>query len=147
MDDKTAPGTSPHSAIGFKKADDFASAYANNVFFESSLWDLKLIFGQNDQQISPNTVVQHTSITLPWAQVKVMKHFLEGHLIAHEIQNGRIQIPPNIIAPVPDEPPTEFKDNPKAVDIHAALKAKYAAFVAANPEAAPTTVELVRSKK
>jgi hypothetical protein len=146
MDDKTAPGTIPQSAIEYSKADDFATAYANNVFFESSLWDLRLIFGQNDQQISLNAVVQHTAITMPWPQVKLMTYFMETCLLAHEIQNGRIQIPPNLIPPVPAEPPKELQ-TPTLLAIHKAFKAHYDTFIAATPEAAPERIETVKSKK
>lgn len=136
MDDKTTPAAKP--GIDYKKTEDFASAYANNIFLESSLWDLRLIFGELDQQVGPNAVVQHTAITLPWAQVKVFAYFLESHLLAHEMQNGRVQIPSSIINPVPDEAPQDLiKDNPKLPAIHAELKKRYAAFIAANPEAAP----------
>jgi hypothetical protein len=144
--DKTVPQILPKSAIEFSRATDFANVYANNVLFESSLWDLRLIFGQNDQQISQNAVVQHTAITIPWPQVKVMKYFLESQLISHEIQNGRVQIPPNVIPPVPNEPPKEIlKLDPKMPEIFAALKANYEAFIAANPEAYPPSAD--RSKK
>jgi hypothetical protein len=148
QDKKTSEPTQFQSLIEYKKVDDFATAYANNVFMESSLWDLKLIFGQNDQGLGPNAVVQHTAITLPWAQVKVLKHFLEAHLIAHEIQNGRIHLLPNIVMPVPDEPPQGIPNAPsKMVEIHAALKSQYEAFAAENPEAVTPQVVPVSSKK
>lgn len=146
--DKAVSEDKSGSAIEYKKVDDFTSGYANNVFLESSLWDLRLIFGQNDQQIGPNSVVQHTSITLPWAQVKLLNHFLEAHLLAHEIQNGRIVIPPNLVLPVPDEPPKGLINPPSQLkEIHAAVKKHYAAFIAENPEAAPPKVTAVTSKK
>jgi hypothetical protein len=136
LDNKTQPLFK--SSIEFSKSQDFANTYANNVFFESSLWDLRVIFGQNDQQLGPNAVVQHSSVTLPWAQVKVMKYFLDAQLAAHEMQNGRIQIPPNVIAPVPDELPKEIeKLDPRARQIWEVMKANYDSFIKANPEAAP----------
>jgi len=132
MEEKTVAPT----GVDFRKTDDFATAYANSVFLEGSLWDLKLIFGQNDLQISPNTVIQHTAITIPWAQVKVLTYFLQAHLAGHEIVNGRVIIPSNLIPPVGGEVPKEFvKDNPKLPEIVAALKANYDAFIVANPEA------------
>src|ERR1700680_2074736 len=107
------------SAIDYRKTDDFAAGYANNVFLEGSLWDLKLVFGQNDQQIGQNAVVQHTAITIPWPQIKVLTYFLQNHLAAHEIANGRLIIPPNVIPPVvAGEVPRELlKDNPKLPEI------------------------------
>jgi hypothetical protein len=138
--DKTAPPISIKSQIEFSKSTDFDSAYANNVALESSFWDLKLIFGQNDQQAGPQAVVQHTAITLPWNQVKVLKYFLDSNIATYEAVNGRIVIAPNIIPAVPAEPPKDFiKENPNAEEIFAALKDNYDAFIAANPEAAPQT--------
>jgi hypothetical protein len=141
--DKTAPPISK-SQIEFSKSTDFNSAYANNVALESSFWDLKLIFGQNDPQIGPQAVVQHTAITLPWNQAKVLKYFLDSNIAGYEAVNGRIVLAPGIIPPVPAEPPREFiKENPKAEEIYAAIKENYDAFIAANPDAAPPT----KSKK
>jgi len=140
--------TRPQSAIEYRKADDFASAYANNAFLESSLWDLRVIFGQNDQQLGENVVVQHTAMTLPWAQIKVMIYFMQTHLLAHEIQNGRIMIPPNLILPIPEEPPKDaLKQIPKLPEIHVALRKHYETFIAANPEAIPIPTKPDKSAK
>jgi hypothetical protein len=146
MSDKKTPET-PQPAIEYSRVDDFVSAYANNVFFESSLWDLKLIFGQNDQHVSSNAVVQHTSITLPWPQVKLMMYLMGNNLLAHEIQNGRVHLAPNLITPLPDAPEPELLARiPKLLEIHAAFKAKYEAFLIENPEAAPPTVDSAKRK-
>jgi len=144
MDDKKALATT-QSTIEYSRTDDFQESYANNVFMESSVWDLKLIFGHTDQKVSPNAIIQNLAVTVPWPQVKVMMYFLQTHLLGQEIQNGRIQIPSNIIAPVPNEPSSEaVKQNPKLPEIHAAFKANYDAFIKANPEASP---EFGKSKK
>jgi hypothetical protein len=135
LDNKTQPPF-PKSSIEFNKSQDFANTYSNNVFFESSLWDLRMIFGQNDQQLGPNAVVQHTAVTIPWPQVKVMKYFLDSQLVTYEAQNGRIHIPPNIIPAFPDELPKEFeKLDPKAKEVWDAVRANYDSFIKANPEA------------
>jgi hypothetical protein len=146
--DKRASGAMLQSPIEYKRADDFLNLYSNNVFLESSLWDLKLVLGQTDQRLGLNVVVQNAAVTLPWAQVKVLLHLMGSHLIAHEIQNGRIQVPPNIITPIPDEPPKELViQNPKLPEIHVALKARYDAFIAENPEALPKPAETARAKR
>jgi hypothetical protein len=149
--DKTATPTAPSVNIDLRQTPDFAHAYANNVHYEPSFWDLKIAFGELDQRLGPNVVVQHTAINVPWSQVKIMAYFLMSHLITHEIQNGRIQIPPGIILPVPDEPPMELLPQiPKLLEIHAAMKAQQAAFIAENPEAFPMTTSTptpAKSKK
>jgi hypothetical protein len=62
-------------------------------------------------------------------------------LAGHEIVNGRIIIPPNVVPPITSEVPKELlKDNPKLPDILAVFKQNYDAFIAANPEAVHPTV-------
>jgi hypothetical protein len=145
MEDKKVSGT--QSAIEYSRTEDFQNLYANNVFFESSLWDLKLIFGQNAQHIGQSAVEQHTAITLPWPQVKLMLYFMGNHLLTHEIQNGRVHLGPGLIAPLPDEPDKNLIPQvPKLPEIHAAIKAKWEAFLVTNPEAAPSKTDSTKKK-
>jgi probable addiction module antidote protein len=132
MADSSKPEAKP---IPYKKTEEFSEYYANNALLESSLWDLKLIFGQLDQQTPGNVVVQYCSTTMPWAQAKVLHYFLGVHLAAHEVHNGRVQIPSGIIPPIPDKTMPDFESDPKGRETHDAFKALYDDFIAANPEA------------
>jgi hypothetical protein len=125
------------SGIEYRRADDFSAQYANNVFYETSLWDMKLIFGQLDQKLGSNVVVQHGSITIPWPQVKMMLYFIQANLSSHEARNGRVILQPGLISPVPEKVPPAFANNPKEVKAHAALREIQQAFFADNPEAVP----------
>ncbi|SRR6266446_7105866 len=111
------PGVPPAS---FEPADEVYEAYANNVFYEASSWDLKLIFGQLDQTGGKVKIVQHTAITIPWAQAKLMVYWLRGQIEAHELTNGKIQVPPPVIPP-PLPPITEEikKSEPNAEAVYA----------------------------
>jgi hypothetical protein len=65
---------------GRELQEDLVSLYANNVMYEASVWDLKLIFGQLDQKVAEKqqgqaTVDYHSAITLPWSTVKTMGLF------------------------------------------------------------------------
>ena len=84
----------------------YREIYANNVYFEQSAWDLKLIFGQLDQREGKVLIRQHTAITLPWTQVKILSYWLRGHLESYELTNGKVRLPS---AAIPSEisPPTE----------------------------------------
>ena len=76
------------------------SDYANNVAFESTVWDLKLIFGEywdNDKSVQ-----WHTSMTIPWAQAKLLSHYLRVNVEGYEAENGPIRVPSKMI---PQEPP------------------------------------------
>jgi|HubBroStandDraft_5_1064220.scaffolds.fasta_scaffold334949_1 hypothetical protein len=95
----------PPSAT-FERIKEFMEAYSNNVRFESTVVDLRIIFGQSDLQTGSEVVKQHTSITVPWPMAKLMIYYLAINVIGQETQNGTIQIPP-IQVPPPIEPPTE----------------------------------------
>ena len=84
---------------------NFEDVYANNSSFETSAWDLKLIFGQLDQTSRSKRVVNwHTAVTIPWAQAKIMAYYLAINVVFHEIQHGPIKVPSTVLPPFPREP-------------------------------------------
>src|ERR1700691_3791765 len=89
--------TKPATSGDVRRSEELVERYANHVSFEMSVWDLKLIFGQLDQQLGPQTVIQHTAMTLPWPQVKILHHILGSNLVVHEMLNGRVRVPPGIV--------------------------------------------------
>lgn len=100
----------PQQPSGFRHSEDFYDDYANHVYLESSVWDLKLIFGQLDQSTTPITTEQHTAITIPWTQAKILTYLLAVHILGYELANGTIAIPDSIMPPeLP--PPTEEQKN------------------------------------
>ena len=114
--------SNPTPKIEFKRDDEFASLYANNVHFESSVWDFKLLFGQLDQsQGTDQTVIdQHTAVTIPWLQVKLMAYFLTINLTFHQNRNGLIQVPPGVLPNRPDPTNTELDESGRNVMTYAA---------------------------
>ena len=54
--------------------------YANNVRFEMTAWDLRVLFGQlASTTISGEPGVDwHTDVTIPWIQAKLMHFYLGG---------------------------------------------------------------------
>jgi hypothetical protein len=96
--------------------EEFASRYANHVWYELSEWDMKLIFGQVDQGAGAGgarVVDQHTAITIPWMQAKLMIYFLQINLAIHEGLSGKVGIPKVLFPPEPD-PPSGEQDSPQA---------------------------------
>lgn len=73
----------------YQREEDFISEYANNIRFESTVHDLKLIFGQTDLSSGREVVIQHTAITLPWSVLKLALFFIRLNLDFHELYNGR----------------------------------------------------------
>src|SRR5438270_12412186 len=88
--------------VKFEHTQDFESRYANNVQSEHSVWDFKVIFGTLDQSVQPNRVMQHTSINLPWLQVKLLSYYLNVAVAIHETENGKIKIPASVMPPNPE---------------------------------------------
>src|ERR1035437_6050805 len=112
-DQEQEPQASPE--LTFTKVEDFVTAYANNVQFEQNAWDIKMIFGELDQTGGKTNVVeQHTSITLSWAEAKVLSFFLRVQIAAHEIEDGKIQIPKRVLPQEPGALAAEYKTNPGA---------------------------------
>ena len=88
IDETTAQ---PVEALQYERTPNFISTYANNAYFESSAWDLKIIFGQLDQPIGDSAIIkQHIAVTVPWAQAKLALYYLRLHVEANEIYNRRI---------------------------------------------------------
>jgi hypothetical protein len=114
--------------------DSFFEEYANNVFMEPSVWDLKLIFGKLDQQKGPNVVVQHSSITLPWNYVKAFVYLLSANLLVYEIVNGKVNFPKGVI--IPPTPPTEDQEKhiPRSKEAFELAQEMFEKLVADNPE-------------
>jgi hypothetical protein len=128
----TTPATTDH-----RRSEEFQSKYANNVFLQSTAWDLTMNFGEVDQTIGPNTVIQHTGVTLPWPQVKILQYYLQVHLAAHELDHGRITIPKGVIVDIPAPTKEQIKEYPNAVQLHNIWSKLHDDFLTANPEAAP----------
>ncbi len=95
----------PEAPQADKLTDRFSqnpSTAANNVHFEASAWDLKILFGQLNQSENPATVDQHTAITLAWPEAKVAAYYLLVQLISYERENGTISVPRTAIPGRPD---------------------------------------------
>jgi hypothetical protein len=84
-----------------QSSEDLTVDYANNTFFEPTIWDLKLLFGEWSGRT--NTIEWHTSITVPWAQAKLMAYYLSLNVAAHELKHGRVKVPDTMI---PNDPNT-----------------------------------------
>lgn len=102
------PAQESTSAIQFERIDDFASSYANNVNYEQTAWDLKLIFGQVDG----NVVRQHLAVTIPWPQAKLAAFWLRVQVESAEAYVGaKIPIRKDLIpAELPSLTPEQEKD-------------------------------------
>jgi hypothetical protein len=116
-----------------KRLDEFTSKYANNVFLESTNWDLKLLFGEFD--VGENTVLMHSAMTLPWTQVKILAYLLHIHIAAHEAEFGRIVLPKNAVLEIPEQMPKELAETSSdGGKSWPSIRRLYENFITANPE-------------
>jgi hypothetical protein len=135
----TKPPTAESAGpIQYHKDEEFIYRYANNVQIEATSWDIKINFGQTETQLGPNTVIQHTAITLPWPYLKIFSYLLQTQLAAREAEEGRILVPRNIVREPLTEVPKELADKLKhPKEGIAAVRELWEKFVAANPELKP----------
>src|ERR1700693_1350694 len=87
--------------------DDVVPMYANNVRFEMTAWDLRMLFGQlMPESQGKGQVDWHTDVTVAWAQHKLMHFYLGMNLPLYQRESGRITIPPSVL-PAPISAPPE----------------------------------------
>jgi hypothetical protein len=84
-----------------ERVEDFVSGYSNNVQFENSAWNLKILFGELDLSGPKPVIEQHTAITVSWVEAKLLAYFLQIQIAAHELENGKVQIPTKLLPPDP----------------------------------------------
>ena len=107
-DDKT---TTPQIPT-FRRSKEICQRYANNVQFETTVWDMKIVFGEVDQFADPAVIEQHTTITLSWLEAKIMAYYLVVNLALYQAKHGSIPVPPLVLplGPSKDSPDIPDKD-------------------------------------
>jgi hypothetical protein len=105
------------------RVEDFVSDYSNNCRFESTVYDLRMIFGQTDleQGFEKEMVRQHTAITIPWAFAKVFAYYLHLQIYIQEAVNGKVVVPSGQL-PAEPPPPPDLSD-PNMQRLHEGAKA------------------------
>ncbi|MSV35023.1 MAG: hypothetical protein EXQ47_05420 [Bryobacterales bacterium] len=89
--------------VRVERSEDFEEVYANNVRYESSVWDLKMLFGQLDLSRTPPEIIRlHTGMTVPWTAAKIAAYFMVVNVILHQNANGEIKVPDQVLPPRPD---------------------------------------------
>ena len=102
------PDDKPTTIIN-QRTDNFTTVYANNAYFESSAWDLKIVFGQLDQSQNPAVVKQNLAVTIPWQQAKLAIYWLQIQVAAEEAQLGakipirKDLLPAELPTPTPEQ--------------------------------------------
>lgn len=125
MQEQPTP-SSPPKAV---RSDEFEELYANNVLFEPSIWDLKMVFGQLVQGEGGPIIRYHTAMTIPWSQAKLMCFFLLLQLVAHQSDiGGKISLPERMIPKPPQFTDEELEKNPSirtVIDLFVKVRDEY----------------------
>ena len=100
--------------LSFSRVPSFFELYANNVNFESNVWDLNIIFSLLDQVPGAPPFKQLGSVHIPWAQAKIMAYYLLMNIASQETSHGKIVIPAPVAPPPADGLLKDFPDDEKA---------------------------------
>ena len=102
----------------FSRAPGCTELYANNVNFESSVWDLHMIFGVFDQTPDAAPFKQLGSVRIPWRQAKIMAYMLAMNIAFHETSNGAINVAPGLAPPdIAKFVEEHFPNDPKSTEM------------------------------
>jgi len=78
---------------------DFLSLYANNVFFETTAFDLKMTVGEVMRTSKAPYIEQRASVTMSWLEAKLAGIFFLVNIMIHEQSYGTIPIPRPVLPP------------------------------------------------
>lgn len=81
---------------GVLQTPDFRARYANNTQLVATLWDMRMSFGEICQTPAGTVSEQHTAITMPWNQVKLLAYLLAAQVEVYELQFGKIPLPSHV---------------------------------------------------
>jgi hypothetical protein len=116
-----------------ERAPDFTNRYANNIYFESTAWDIKLTFGHVEQATAPVSLKHDFAVTIPWPIAKLALFWLRLHVELAEAEVG-VKIPirkDTLPAELPEKFPEPAQENdPKAKtfrEIYNRLRAEFLA--------------------
>jgi hypothetical protein len=133
MEDQKKTTPAPQ-APQIRRSEDFNSYYANNVQFEVSAFDLKVILGLLDQRGGKVTVEQFAEVSFGWVEAKLLSFLLQVQIAIHEVEDGKILIPQRILPlDVSSLPiPKELADNPLAKQAQQIYAKMRESFIASN---------------
>lgn len=107
------------------RSGDFVSRYSNNVQFDLSALDMRIVFGE----LRPgHPLEQHTSIVMTYAQAKVMAYFLSTNVAVYEAIEGRIKVPGDTLPGPPPVPTGEDAENDRLKKAYEASQRIYEEF-------------------
>jgi hypothetical protein len=97
----------------FERAPDFTTKYANNLYFESTAWDMKITFGHVEQATGAVVIRHDFAVTIPWPQAKLALFWLRLHVETAEDEVGtKIPIRKDLIPVELLQPDAQAENDP-----------------------------------
>ena len=90
-----AATTATNTAV---RAPDFIHRYANQITFDLNPSDIRIVFGTTEKNGSN---LQHTAITVTWAEAKILRYLLTQNIAVYEAFEGKIMVPLGLLPPEP----------------------------------------------
>jgi len=98
-----------------ERASDFTTSYANNIYYESTAWDMKLTFGHVDQATGTVVIKHDFAVSIPWPLAKLALFWLRLHVETAEAEVGKIPIRKDLVpVELPKFEQHEKEDDPAA---------------------------------
>ncbi len=108
--DQKSPAPQPQ----IDRASDFTTRYANNLYFESTAWDMKITFGHVEQATGPIIIKHDFAVTIPWPQAKLALFWLRLHVETAEAEVAtKIPIRKDLIPVELPKPDAGQEDDPR----------------------------------
>jgi hypothetical protein len=129
MTDTAPKPTAPQQVV--ERASNFTNFYANNMYFESTAWDMKITFGHVDQATGTIVIKHDLAVTIPWPQAKLALFWLRLHVEMAEAEVGtKIPIRKDVIPAELPKPEPEQEHDPSVkrfFEIYERIRAEFLA--------------------
>ena len=110
-----AATTATNTAV---RAPDFIHRYANQITFDLNASDIRIVFGTTENN-GPN--LQHTAITVTWAEAKILRYLLTQNIAVYEAFEGKIMVPLGLLPPEPSALTPEQEKDARSRTIYDAM--------------------------
>lgn len=124
--------------VEYRRSADYEERYANNVKLESTVWDIKLVFGAMDQSQPTTAIEQFVAINLSHRQAKLLAWCLEVQIASQEAESGEITIPDAVMPPSPALLAARLPEGSRERVVAEKLAARHAEYFG-SPKAGVTT--------
>lgn len=88
-----------------RQSKDFISRYASSTIFDNNFWNARIVFGELMSEDGKPVIEQHTVVSMPWTQAKMLAAYLFMNIFGHEQRNGVVEMPETLLPDIPEARP------------------------------------------